>query len=314
MAKYRDALPQINGDLFLTDGGIETTLIFKEGFDLPLFAAFDILKQADGRKALKKYYRTYAGLAKSKGVGFILESMTWRASSDWGEQLGYSNDELAQINHQAVNMMVDIRNEFEDDKAKMVISGCIGPRGDGYVIEDAMTAEDAQAYHATQINIYAETEADMITAMTMTYVDEAIGVTRAAQAAGIPVVIAFTVETDGNLPSGMTLKNAIEQVDAATNSGPSYYMINCAHPTHFEAIIATNEDWVKRLRGLRANASSKSHAELDESEELHEGNPHKLGQHYRSLRDNMPQLNVLGGCCGTDHRHLEAIADACLAV
>jgi len=194
----------------------------------------------------------------------------------------------------------------------MVISGCVGPRGDGYDPAHVMSAEEAERYHAEQIRVFAATAADVVTAITMTNVPEAIGVTRAARAAGMPVVISFTVETDGRLPTGDSLKDAIERVDAATGEGPAYYMINCAHPTHFEGALAGGEPWARRLRGLRANASTKSHAELDEAEELDDGNPAELGAQYRALRDRLPHLVVLGGCCGTDHRHIGAIASACV--
>jgi S-methylmethionine-dependent homocysteine/selenocysteine methylase len=140
----------------------------------------------------------------------------------------------------------------------------------------------------------------------MTYVDEAIGVTRAAQDAVIPAAISFTVETDGDLPSGQALGEAIEEVDRATDSGPAYYMINCAHPTHFDSVL-DGGDWVGRIRGLRANASTCSHAELDEAEDLDDGDPQDLGARYGELRDRLPALNVVGGCCGTDHRHIGEI-------
>jgi S-methylmethionine-dependent homocysteine/selenocysteine methylase len=310
MAKYQNRLPQLSGDLFLTDGGIETTLIFHDGFDLPYFAAFDLLKDHAGREALRRYHESYVSIAKSHGVGFVLESATWRASPDWAEKLGYPEEALAQANRKAVEMLRDIRDAQESETTPMVISGCVGPRGDGYSPTEMMGAEEAERYHAVQIGAFRDTDADMVTAITMTYADEAIGVTRAATSAGLPVVISFTVETDGRLPSGQTLKDAIAQVDQATGSAPAYYMINCAHPTHFEDALANGEPWVERIGGLRANASTKSHAELDEAEELDDGNPEELGGQYRDLRNTLTQLSVLGGCCGTDHRHIEQICKA----
>jgi len=310
-AKYRNDLPQLSGDFFLTDGGLETTLIFHEGFELPEFAAFDLLKHAQGRAALDNYFRNYAAIAKKYGVGFVLESPTWRTSPDWGQKIGYSQQELVEMNHQAVELLSEIRNDFEDEKTRMVISGCIGPRGDGYNPASMMSAKEAQAYHSWQMAVLVDTETDMVAAWTMTYVEEAIGVVWAAQTVGLPVAISFTVETDGRLPSGQSLKVAIEQVDAATDNGPAYYMINCAHPTHFEDTITVDEPWAQRIQGLRTNASSLSHAELDEAEELDAGNPSELGSQHITLRDKLSNLNVMGGCCGTDHRHIEAIAEAC---
>src|SRR5688572_21470672 len=264
MAKYRNNLPQLSDGIFLTDGGIETTLIFHEGLELPDFAAFYLLKDERGRQSLRNYFRGYAALAKDYGVGFILESATWRANPDWTKKLGYSDDEFVQINRQAIEMLGDICREYENDKTKIVISGCIGPRGDGYVPGATMTPKEAEDYHSAQIRAFSETEADMVTAITMNYVEEAIGVATAAKAFRMPVAISFTVETDGRLLTGQTLKEAIESVDRATGSAPAYFMINCAHPTHFENALANGEAWTQRIRGIRANASVKSHTELNE--------------------------------------------------
>ena len=313
MARYRNRLPQQDGALFLTDGGMETTLIFHQGIDLPYFAAFDLLREAGGPATLKKYYETYLDIAKTGAVGFVLESATWRASRDWGDKLGYSTAGLAKANREAIELLAELRDAYEADGAPIVISGCIGPRGDGYDPDALMTPDEAQAYHAEQIRTFAETEADLVSALTMTHADEAIGITRAAVAAGIPVVISFTVETDGNLPAGQSLRDAIAAVDGATDGAPAYYMINCAHPTHIEDAVAGGEPWLDRIGGLRANSSAKSHAELDEAEELDDGNPQELARQYGQLRRYLRKANVLGGCCGTDHRHVEAICSVSLA-
>jgi S-methylmethionine-dependent homocysteine/selenocysteine methylase len=312
MTRYRTHLPQLSNNLFITDGGIETTLIFREGLDLPDFAAFDLLKHNAGYQALQNYFRTYAKLAKNYQVGLVLESATWRANPDWGTKLGYDAVALAEMNRKAIALLHDIRQDYETEQSPMVISGCLGPRGDGYVPTDAMTPEAAADYHRPQIETFRDAEADLVTAITMNYVEEAIGITRAAQAAGMPVVISFTVETDGRLPTGQSLQDAIEQVDAVTDHAPAYYMINCAHPTHFARTLVAGEPWLERIRGLRANASVKSHAELNESETLDDGNPAELGNQYRELKAKLTNLNVLGGCCGTDDRHVEAICNACL--
>jgi S-methylmethionine-dependent homocysteine/selenocysteine methylase len=311
-SKFRDALPQLRGMPFLTDGGIETTLIFHRGLDLPLFAAFDLLKDDEGTETLAAYYRPYLELARDGGLGFVLESPTWRASPRWAAEIGYSNEELDSMNRRAVELMVRLRDEFSSDVEPIVISGCVGPQDDGYNPKVKMSAEDAEAYHATQIGTFAETAADMVTAITMTYVEEALGVTRAAQTAGVPVAISLTLETDGRLPSSQPLGEAIDEVDAATTNGPAYYMINCAHPTHFEAIFEDGARWTQRILGLRANASTMSHAELDEATELDAGDPADLATRYAGLRTRLPRLSVLGGCCGTDDRHVRAIRDVWL--
>ncbi len=311
MAKYRNTLPQLGGGLYLTDGGIETTLIFHEGLDLPDFAAFHLLQTHEGEAALRKYFRTYAEIAKQFGTGLILESATWRANADWGTRLGYTPEVLADANRRAIHLLEEVRNEYETERTPVVISGCLGPRGDGYVPDRAMSEQEAAAYHRDQVETLAGSAADMVCAITMNYVEESLGIARAAQRADMPVAISFTVETDGNLPTGQTLKAAIEQVDDATSGYPCYYMINCAHPAHFEHVLAEGGLWLDRIRGLRANASRKSHAELNESPELDVGNPVELGSQYARLKTRLPRLNVMGGCCGTDHRHVEQIAEAC---
>ena len=310
---YRDHLPQLDGDLFLTDGGIETVLIFHEGLDLPLFAAFDLLKDDAGQAALRAYYEPYAALAKERGLGLVLESPTWRASPRWAGEIGYGSDELDALNRRAIALLDQIRAAHGEDGAPIVISGCVGPQDDGYNPAAQLSADEAHHYHLTQVATFAETAADMVGALTLTYADEAIGIARAAADVGLPAAISFTVETDGRLPSGQPLGEAIEQVDQETGGAPAYYMVNCAHPTHFEGALAAGEPWLERVLGVRANASMRSHAELDEADELDEGDPGELAAGYLRLGEKLPRLSVLGGCCGTDHRHVEAIRDAWLA-
>jgi S-methylmethionine-dependent homocysteine/selenocysteine methylase len=307
---YRSELPQLTGELFLTDGGIETTLIFHRGLDLPEFAAFDLLKDDEGTEELRRYFEPYLKLASEYDAGFVLESPTWRASPRWSAEIGYDPEELDGINRKAIDLMAELRERYAKDVSPIVISGCVGPQDDGYNPEQKLSADDATKYHSAQIGTFADTEADMVTAITMTYADEAIGVTRAAQGAGLPVAISFTLETDGRLPSGQPLAEAIEETDAATSQEPAYYMINCVHPTHFEDVLAPEEPWSRRIRGLRANASTKSHTELDEAPELDDGDPEDLGARYAQLREQLPELNVLGGCCGTDDRHIGQICSA----
>lgn len=307
MAKYRSNLPQMNNEIYLTDGGLETVLVFHKGIELPEFASFVILQNGEGRKALMEYYQKYVSLAAVHEVGFILESPTWRASSRWGKLLDFSDEALELINRQSISILSQIRDDNEKSNIKIVISGCIGPKGDGYVIDEKMSPDEAEKYHAPQILTFSHTEADLVTAYTLNYTEEAIGIVCAAQDAKMPVVIGFTVETDGKLPSGQTIKDAIEMVDKATNKYAVYYMINCAHPTHFLGALDGDESWKQRIRAIRANASLLSHAELDEAEELDDGNPAELGRQYKDLKNQLQNLNVLGGCCGTDHRHIEAI-------
>ena len=306
-------LPQLAGGVFLTDGGIETTLIFHDGFELPHFASFDLLHDPRGRDALVRYYESYIAVAKAGGIGFILDTPTWRASADWGDKLGYDRDAIAAVNRRSVELMCDLRARHQDRDTRMVVSGCVGPRGDGYDPGRFMSAREAQTYHAHQIGAFADAGADMTTAITMTNTNEAIGIARAAAAAKMPSAISFTVETDGHLPTGQPLKDAITQVDAETQSArPAYYMINCAHPSHFADALEP-APWAQRIRGIRANASRCSHAELDEAEDLDTGDPAELAADYATLRALFPWITILGGCCGTDHRHIAHITQTCLA-
>ena len=312
MSKYRNKLPQLSGGMFIADGGLETTLVFHEGVELPYFAAFDLLRTEEGTARIVAYKERFIALAKKVGTGLVLHGGTWRASPDWGYKLGYSLDELAKINRKSVELMVALRWEHESARTPIVLSAVVGPRGDGYQVGSAMSAKEARYYHGFQIDTFAQTEADLVSAFTLTYADEAIGIVNAAKAAQLPCMISFTVETDGKLPSGQSLKDAIEQCDRETAGGPIYYMINCAHPTHFEAELRKGGAWRERLRGLAANSSKRSHAELDSSPDLDVGNPMELGEDYRRLRSFLPQLTVLAGCCGTDTRHVERICAACL--
>lgn len=316
MTKNRTILPHESADLFLTDGGLETTLIFLEGYDLPYFAAFDLLKEDRGYQAIKNYYKRYLKIAQDINAGFILESPTWRANPDWIRKTGYPNSAISEINIKAVQLLEELKSEFEKDIHSIIISACVGPRGDGYAPENTMTVEEAQKYHAEQIAVFSRTPADIISAITMNYAEEAAGIARAAEAVKRPVVISFTVETNGELPTGMSLKDAIEQVDHSVKERPAYYMINCAHPTHFENILqeGRNEPWTKRIHGIRANASCRSHAELDEATELDRGNPKKFGEEHKRLKHAFNQLNVFGGCCGTDEEHVLEIAKMLRAV
>lgn len=310
MSMNQSVFPPHDGAVFLTDGGLETTLVFLEGVDLPCFAAFPLLRSENGRRQLERYFEPYLRTARERQVGFILDTPTWRANRDWGEKLGFTPQDLADINRQAVAWAANLRKRHAETSAGVVINGVVGPRGDGYQPGRQMSAHEAEDYHSPQIEAFQVAGVDLVSAITMNYVEEAIGIARAA--AGLPVVVSFTVETDGRLASGESLQSAIERTEDATGSGPAYYMINCAHPAHFEHVLADGAAWTSRIRGLRANASQKSHVELDEAVELDPGDPADLGQRYRNLRGRLKNLSVLGGCCGTDHRHIMAICEACL--
>jgi S-methylmethionine-dependent homocysteine/selenocysteine methylase len=310
MSKYRHRLPQLRNALFLTDGGLETTLVFHEQVELPYFAAFDLLRSEAGLARLRRYFEAYTRIALDHGVGIVLEAPTWRANADWAAKLGYDADALADANRSGVGLLLELRDAFETPSTPIVISGNIGPRGDGYRPEARMSVAEARDYHAAQIGTFAATDADMLGAFTMNYVEEAVGIALAARAARMPLALSFTLETNGKLPSGQALVEAIERVDAESDDYPVYYMINCAHPSHFEGVLGELESKARRVRGVRANASRRSHAELDACTDLDAGDPQELGGEYRALARQLPALTVVGGCCGTDHRHVAAIAQA----
>jgi len=310
----RRPVPRLNFDrLFVTDGGIETDLIFHHGIELPFFAAFPLLEDADHRISLCRYWDEYVVIARELGAGLVIDTPTWRANPDWAARLGYSPERLDAVNRAAVDFAEEIRATATADGVTAVVSGCIGPRGDGYKPGELMTAEQAESYHAVQVRSFAATTADQVAAMTITNAEEAIGIVRAAVAVGIPVVISFTVETDGLLPTGQSLAGAIEQVDEATAGAAAYFMVNCAHPSHFGIALDEGGPWCERLLGVRANASTRSHAELDEANELDEGDPKELAAQHVALRHKLPAVTVLGGCCGTDARHVAAICAAWVA-
>lgn len=307
MTKYRTDLPQQSMSTFMTDGGIETDLIFNKGIDLPEFAAFDLLKNEEGKEVLRKYYLDYLNVSKQKCSGFILEAPTYRANPDWALKIGYSLKSLDDMNRTAVQEMEKIRNDHENENFKIAISVCIGPRGDGYSPDNKMSIKMAEEYHSVQIKTIADTNADLVSALTMNYNEEAIGIVNAAKKNNIPVVISYTVETDGKLPSGESLEEAIISLDKITDNYVSYFMINCAHPDHFVNVLDPDSNWTNRIKGIRANASCKSHSELDESETLDEGDKEQLARKYKHLKTLLPNLNIIGGCCGTDHTHMEEI-------
>ena len=311
MSLYRECLPQLSDDLFLADAGIETDLIFNRGIEIREFAAHTLLPDQRGRAAMADYFRAFLALARDAQAGFILDSQTWKAHPHWARALGVAAEELRRVNRESIDFIAGLRDEFAGGKP-IVLAGIVGPRGDAYAPEEAVAAREAEDYHATQVGWLAGTEVDFIAGTTFTQSDEAIGLVRAARAAGMPVVVSFTVETDGRLPSGQSLEEAIRSVDAATDAAASYFGVNCAHPDHFFHVL-DDADWARRIRSLRCNASRRSHAELDASDTLDDGDPHELGRQYAGIMERMPWINIVGGCCGTDLRHVAEIARAARA-
>lgn len=288
----------------VTDGGLETDLLFLRGFDLPEFASFPLLDTDDGRAALRDYYLEYADIAARAGAPLLLETPTWRANADHAALLGYDAPALDRVNRESVDFLRDLAEGRAGELVGWEVGGVLGPRGDGYASAGPVDPDVAAEYHRPQLASFAAAGAGRATALTLTEVGEAIGISRAAADVGLPIAIGFTVETDGRLPDGTTLPSAVRQVDRA--APPAYYLLNCAHPSH---IVAGLEEgpWRERVGGLRVNASTMSHAELDESETLDDGDPVQLASDQRPLLAAFPALEVLGGCCGTDARHVAAM-------
>lgn len=307
----RSPLPAVC-ERYITDAGLETELVFKDGIDLPLFSAATLLDKESGRERLRRYFHQFVLLAEQYRTGVLLETTTWRLSADWGERLGYDRAGRRRLNAEAVRLLAGLRSESSLAPDRFVICGNLGPRYDGYAVDTVMGAEQARAYHTEQVADLTQSGVDAISALTITTSAEALGIALAAHAEGVPAVISFTVETDGRLPSGESLGDAIVAVDEGAPGAVEYFGINCAHPSHFADAIRAGESWRARIGAIRANASKKSHAELDNSTELDEGDPAELASAYRQLFDLLPALRVVGGCCGTDAAHVQAICRSCL--
>ncbi|WP_120497274.1 homocysteine S-methyltransferase family protein [Kiloniella sp. EL199] len=319
-SRYREDLPQLKGGLFLSDGGLETDLIFNQNIPIKAFAAHTLLPDEKGRGALTNYYQGFLALAQQMNTGFILDGQTWKAHPHWADDLGEGLDDIEAANHASVAFIAALREKWDNNTQQaIVLNASLGPRGDAYAPDYQISTKEAEDYHAQQVSWLAATPVDMITAMTFTQSEEAIGAVRAAHKAKLPIAVSFTVETDGLLPTGQSLADAIDQVDRETNSQAIYFMINCAHPEHFPPNLSSGDlsdnqlgdhSWAKRIKGIRCNASRMSHAELDNCEALDAGNPDELGQQYQEIYSRMPWLNIFGGCCGSDLRHLTEIARA----
>ncbi len=293
---------------YLTDGGLETYMVFEKGFELPCFSAHILHESEAGRQALTAYLERFIKIAKDTGRGFVLDTTTWRLNSAWASPLGMSKAQSLNHTAIAVENARQFRDTHESGQLPIVLNGVVGPAGDGYAPDAVLSTNEALALHVPQVQALGKAGVDLITAMTITHSGEASGIAKAAREIDVPCAISFTVETDGNLPSGETLAEAIEKVDSESGGYPVYFMINCAHPDHFRDAVKNGDQWTRRIGGIRANASRLSHAELDAAEELDPGDPFELGHLYTELLSLLPNIRVVGGCCGTDHRHVGCIA------
>ncbi len=295
-------LPHETDRKFLVYAGTGTDLIFNHGVELPGFASFPLLENPETRAILAQQMRDLVELSADMGLGCILDAPTWMANADRAAPLGYDAERLRAVNKDGVALMEEVRQGSGRDD--VLVSACIGPRYDPYADIPPISVGQARAYHNAQLSALKETSVDLVTGYTFNRTGEAAGCILASQDIGLPIIMSLVVETDGCLADGTPLIDAIDQIEAQTDGSALFYMVNCAHPTHFADVIKAHP----RLKGVVANASSCSHAELDEAEELDDGDPVQLGQEIAAaMRDN-PSIQVFGGCCGTDMRHLKQMA------
>ncbi len=309
MANSEAPFPQLSGAVFLTDSGIETDLIYNHGIDLPDFAPFPLLETVEGRATLEQYFREHLDVASERGMGVVFETPTWRASPDWGTRLGYDLSKLAALNSEAVALLRELRDEAGTDRP-FIISGTVGPRHDGYDPDAVMSIDEAADYHSWQVGVLATSGVDVVSAFTIDYVEEGVGIARAAAGAHVPCVISFTTDDQGALPDGTSVARAIERIDLEAVTPPAYYMLNCTHPQHVTGMLTGAGAWRERIRGIRANASPLGLVEPPEGQPLDPGDVAEFASAMQQVNELAPSITILGGCCGTDVRHVRAVADA----
>ncbi|SFB84432.1 homocysteine S-methyltransferase family protein [Tropicimonas isoalkanivorans] len=299
--------PQQPGKLWLTEGGIETEIMYKWGHELPQFAMFPLLDNPAALQAMQDMWRRSLDVAAQHGFSMVMNGLDYRASPDWAALLGYSLEGLAEMQHRSIDFLRELRDEYTGQIPDMVVCGTVGPRGDAYGLNRDITADSAEEYHAVQLTTLREAGAEMAWTMTFNNIPEAVGAIRAARAIGLPIVMGLTLDSNARLKSGPSLGEAIERIDAEAGGGPEFYLLNCSHPVEFEPAL-DGGDWERRIRALRPNASKMEKIALCQLGHLEEGNPVELGQLMGDLARRQPQIDIWGGCCGTCEVHLEEIA------
>ncbi|WP_159590444.1 homocysteine S-methyltransferase family protein [Chelativorans xinjiangense] len=297
-----------SGPVFLTEGGSETEIMYRRGFELPEFAMFPLLDIPSAVTAMRDMFRAQLDVAAEFGLGFLLSGLDYRASPDWGAKLGYSATALADANIAAIGFLREIAGDYRDQIPSLLIGGILGPRGDAYGLNRDITAESAEAYHAVQLETLKRTQVDFTCAMTFNNIPEAVGAARAAARIGVPLSVALTLDRTHRLKSGPTLGEAIAEIDAQTGlDAPDYYLVNCSHPLEYEPALDDGA-WTRRLRGVRPNASKMEKMELCKLNHLEDGHPVELATQLSNLHARYPHMDVFGGCCGTGDKHLREIA------
>ncbi len=299
-----------SGEYFLTEGGTETEIMYRHGFELPEFAMFPLLDTPKAVRALRSIFRAHLDVAAEFGLSFLLTGLDYRASPDWGAKLGYSPQALSDANMQSIEFLREISEGYEGQIPRLLIGGCLGPRGDAYGLNQNITAESAEDYHAVQLETLKKSGVDFAVAATFNNVPEAVGVSRAAARIGVPLFVSLTLDSTHRLKSGPSLGDAITEIDAlAGEAAPEFYLLNCSHPLEYEPALDDGK-WIKRLRGVRPNASKMEKIALCKLGHIEDGNPVELGEQIGDLSYRYTHMDIFGGCCGTGDSHLREIAKA----
>jgi S-methylmethionine-dependent homocysteine/selenocysteine methylase len=304
----RDFPPRLENKFYLTEGGTETDVLYKWGFELPEFAMFPLLDDPKADQVIRDIYRRYFDVAEKHDTGMLIVGHDYRASPDWGAKLGYTPEGLADMERRTIGFLDSIRREYEDRVSDVYIAGGVGPRGDAYGTGGGITEAEAEDYHSVQLTTLKSTPADMAIALTINNIAEAVGIVRAAESIDIPIGISLTLTTEGRLGSGPTLRDAIETIEEKTNGAAAWFGTNCSHPLEFASALADDGPWRDRLRYVRPNAAKMDKVALCKLGHLEDGDPVELGEQMGGVARRFPRADILGGCCGTDERHLGEIA------
>jgi len=308
MVKHTTFPPQKEGCLYLTEGGTETELMYKHGFELPHFAMFPLLDNPKAVSKMREMFRSYLDVAAKHEFSALMGGLDYRASPDWGELLGYSPASLSDANLQSIEFLREVAMDYSSQIPEILIQGLIGPRGDAYERNETITENEAEDYHAVQLETLKKADVDSALAITFNNIPESVGVARAAAEIGVPLGISLTLDSNSKLRSGPSLAEAITIIDKETDQSPAYFLINCSHPLEYELAIEPG-DWVKRIRGVRPNASKMEKIALCKIGHLEEGDPEELGTLCGDLARRYPHMDIWGGCCGTWDNHLNEIAE-----
>ncbi|MBW2409401.1 MAG: homocysteine S-methyltransferase family protein [Deltaproteobacteria bacterium] len=301
---FEDAVA--NAAVILTEGAVIERLRRDPAVELdPYIANAGLIYDQAGKQAMTRIYRQYIDIASRYRLPMIVSAPTWRASSERINKSAYSGRET--MVKDCADFINRIRQDVSQSADCIYIAGLIACRGDSYEPREALTADKAEAYHRLQAQELAHAGVDFILAATLPAVSEALGIAAALSQCAIPYSLSFVIRSDGRVLDGTPLQAAIEKIDAAVNPGPLFYQINCVHPAIFRKAIEQSEPGFDRLLGLQANTSEKSPEELDGLGYLDTSEPEEFAESMLALHTHFG-LKIIGGCCGTDHRHIEEIA------